>query len=374
MARTWESQRLANERAHNARLEREITGLAEPLARLVLRYATETDENGERIIPNTRQNRQDIKRDTWEQVIKPYFIGSGIDPLDGVRPQSPFMTTVVSGITGAITIQAERQISIINRYASDVVKDWLTGARLFGQREMFGGRINVAEQGGAGRPIWYDPFHLFVNPNGYRLSDNGWRSALQMRSAIDNLLDQGIRAGTSAVKLGDQLEPYLWPEAARVRTKTPYGSDGSYWARRLSRTEITAAAGRSYINASLANPFIEGTKWNLSQSHPCCDICDELAAGGENGDGVYPKDAVPQYPAHPHELCYLTPEMARNIAEINARWEAQIDARTPEAVALRGAFSREWLIAALINGWMINTIFEIVDFDVLLGREERAAA
>lgn len=383
MAQTWESRRLAHERAMYDRLEREITGLADPLTRLITRYATERDASGAAIIPDTRRTREDITRANWLEVVKPYYIGAGVNPLDGSTPQSPFMRLIVDGITGAIQIQAERQIVIVEKLASPVVRDWLTGPRPFNQRELHSqsdlriqrelharsavpngttGAI-VREQRRPARKPWYDPFHLFVNPNGYRLSDNGWRSAIEARTAIDRLLDQGIVNGTPAVELAKQLEPFLWPGARRVRTKTPYGTDGSYWARRLARTEITAAGGRSLINASLVNPYVTGIKWNLSLSHPCCDICDDYAAGGENG--IYAKDALPGYPAHPHELCYLTPETASasEARAINSLWEARITARTPEAVAMRGAFNLDWLVSALVYGWIINTIFDVVDLD-----------
>lgn len=370
MAQSWRSKQLANERDSFQRLKSEIEALAGPITQLINRYATETDDTGAAIIPNTRESRQGISRDLWTQIYKPYFIGSGFDPLNGPLPQSPYMNQVVEGIVGGIRLVAEQQVSIINKFASPVVRDWLTGPRPFGQREMLDTRIMVREQAPTDRRPWYDPYHMFVNPNGYRLSDNGWRTSIESRRAMDNLLTQGIIDGTSAVKLADQLVPYLWPGARKVRTSTPYGSDGSYWARRLSRTEITAGAGRSFINASLINPYIEGVKWNLSASHPCCDICDDLAAGGENGDGVYAKNNVPSYPAHPHELCYLTAEVTTGPANINAEWERLIAERTPEAVAIRGAFNLEWLIAALINGWLINTVFEVVDLDVF---EMRAA-
>jgi hypothetical protein len=142
----------------------------------------------------------------------------------------------------------------------------------------------------------------------------------------------------------------------------------------LARTEITAAAGRSTINASLINPYVAGIKWNLSLSHPCCDICDDLAAGGEDGDGVYPKNDVPSYPAHPHEICYLTMVETTAPASVNADWEARIDLGTAEAVAVRGAFYLDWLIPALLQGWIINTIFEVVNLDRLIRTEERQAA
>jgi hypothetical protein len=356
MARTWESRRLAHERDMDQRLQADLTALAGDLGRIVLRFATTPNDEGAYTIPNTRQTRERVTQAAWDEVLKPYFIGLGTDMLDGPMPQSPFARLLVDGIRGAIVIQAERQISLIDRLASDRVRAWLTGLRPFGQRESGAPGVLVQEQG----PPWYDPFHRVVNPNGYRLSDAGWRTSVETRKAINGLLDYHIASGTPAVEIAKLLEGFLWPEARRVRTRTPYGTDGSYWARRLARTEITAAAGRSMINASLANPFVEGIKWNLSLSHPCCDICDDYAGGGENGDGVYAKTDVPPFPAHPFELCYLTPETVSNPAAVNAQWETWIDERTPDAMALRGAFDRAWLVDALLYGWIIDTVFDVV--------------
>jgi hypothetical protein len=223
-----------------------------------------------------------------------------------------------------------------------------------GPLHVWRGRRNVVrEQGGGDRALWYDPFHLFVDPNGYRLSDRVWRNSIEVRRNIDRVLDYHIPLGTSAVDIADILEKYLKPGAATWRTRKPYGVNGSYAARRLSRTEITAAAGRSFLNASLMNPYVEGVKWNLSPSHPKVDICDDNASGGPDGNGVYAVEDVPQYPAHPHCLCYLTAEVVKNLAEVTADLRAEIDARSEWALEMEGAFDLAWLIEALLYGWFV---------------------
>lgn len=349
---SWNTRRIEHEQAMYKRLRDEISALAGPLGQIVLSYAARTGSDQGKI-PNRRTTREEIQRDVWQKVIKPYYIGAGDDPLVGPEAQSPYMRLIVDGIRGATKLQVEQQIDILKKKASATVINWLTGPRLLTAREM-----RVQEQGKGPRVPWYDPFHLFVNPNGYRLSDNGWNTAIEARRAIDNLLDYHIGLGTPAVEIANLLEPYLWPEAAKVLTQTPYGVDGSYWARRLARTEITAAAGRSMMNAALLNPYVEFVKWNLSLSHPEPDICDDNAHGGPDGDGTYPKTDVPQYPAHPHELCYLTSVVTRRPARINERLEQLIAQQQPEAVALRGAFNANWLLEALMTGALVATFFE----------------
>ena len=49
-------------------------------------------------------------------------------------------------------------------------------------------------------------------------------------------------------------------------------------------------------------------KWNLHPRHPAVDICDEHAKRDDYGlgPGVYPPGKVPQFPPHPHCLCFFT--------------------------------------------------------------------
>ncbi len=335
------------------RLRGELEGLAGRTGQLVLRAATARDAKGQAVVPNRRSARDLLSVEVWRGVLKPYFIGPGEDPLIGPAPQSPYMRLIVEGIRGAMAIQAARQAAIIRRVAPPDVAAWLTGPRL---------RPTVREQFGGDRRQVYDPFHRFVNPGGYRLSDSGWNTAIRTRAALDRLLDYEIGRGTAAVDIARRIEPFLWPEAARVRTRTPYGADGSYWARRLARTEITAAAGRSAISASQANPYVEWLRWSLSLSHPEYDVCDENATGGPNRDGRYAKGNFPQYPGHPHCLCTIVPEVTRTPAavtdELRGLMTADIldGARYEERAQLQGAFNEAWLVEALLGGWFLREV------------------
>lgn len=153
------------------------------------------------------------------------------------------------------------------------------------------------------RGVFYDALHLFVHPHdGYRLSDRIWRADAKTRNMIDNLLAYEIRQGTAAVKIAKQLEEFLREERAGVRTKKPYGRWGSYDARRLARTEITAAHGRATLASSRANPFVTTILWALSSGRedwPCNCEPNALSDWGY-GPGQYPVNDVPDYPDHPH--------------------------------------------------------------------------
>ena len=160
------------------------------------------------------------------------------------------------------------------------------------------------------RETIYDALHAFVGPDGYKLSDRIWRTEAQVRNKIDALLAYHIRSGTSAVDIAHELEEFLKRERAGIRTRKPYGTWGSFDARRLARTEITAAFGRATIAAANANPFTIGIRWSLSPNRTGdwdCN-CEYNATADEFGlgPGIWPKDQVPNYVDHPHCMCALS--------------------------------------------------------------------
>lgn len=337
MPRTFDSQRLRIQHQAAQRLDTEHAALAREIGGLVLRAATERNETGAPIVPVGLSRRDALKAAIWDQVLKPYYIGSGTDPLRGAQPQSPYARLLVDNITAVTRVQVARQVALVSRLlggrAPDVLS-WLTGPRPFAVREL---------------RAQYDAFHQFVDPNGYRLSDRVWRSSIEVRSRVDRLLDYHISRGTSAVDIADVLEPFLTRGALRQRTLTPYGTEGSYAARRLARTEITAASGRAVVDSSNANPFVQSIQWRLSPRHPKIDICDGYANGGENGDGIYPIADVPPYPPHPQCLCSLSPVAAGNVG-------ALIDSLRVDIVAgrnaLQGILNVDWLTTAILEGFL----------------------
>ena len=324
--------------------------IAERIGLMFLREATALNAEGERAIPPSRTKLASLSKEIWKLVLKPYFIGSGDDPLDGIIPQSSYAEIIVDGVREAITFEAEQQVKLTRKLlktkAPDLLDFLVEGIEIPGEdvtetffhlvlaptfdsdsfRDVDGKIIPEAAKKAFVRPKGtYDPFHKFVDPAGYRLSDRIWRSGLGERTAIDRFLDFHVKEGTSAVEMAKTLEVYLTGSAAGVGTAKPYGTVGSYSARRLARTEITAAAGRSTIAMSEANPFVGGIKWILSASHPDVDNCDKNARGGENGDGIYKPSEVPPYPDHPHELCTLSPQGADNIDDVVADLRAKLN-------------------------------------------------
>lgn len=170
----------------------------------------------------------------------------------------------------------------------------------------------------------FDDVRTWVDPRGYRLSDRIWQSRQDVRRQIDLTLQEAVANRTDALVVAKQLEQHLNPSYALLRgpdgkilknqprgivTKAPgRGGQGSYAARRLARTEISRAHAQATQKAAALTPFALGWQWNLSAQHPKPDACDANATNNDFklGPGVYPPNAGPRMPNHPHCLCFST--------------------------------------------------------------------
>lgn len=379
MARTRVAQRLRMERDADGAFVQSLGRMAADAAAVLLRFAVRRD--GELRIPDGRRVRDDIDRAMWREVVRPYFIGGGDDAFEGPAAQSPYARLLVEWMRRSIEVQVDVHLAVLERYArrDGLVWGWLTGPRAAGQmREMARGErpdaalIHLYEMGwddghvcGEGcnhthgvvreiedRRLIYDPYHLFVyGDSPYRLSDRVWRTSIEVRANIDRVVAYHLPQGTGAVRMAEELRRYLQPGEAPVMTRTPYGREGSYSARRLARTEVTAAGGRAFINAAQANPYVGAVRWSRTAFGQPCPICDPKV-------GVYPVDEVPLYPGHPHCMCTLSPEVVANPAAVTEALRREIEARTEYAETLRGAFNRDWMIEGLLLGWFVWEVVE----------------
>lgn len=188
------------------------------------------------------------------------------------------------------------------------------------------------------RAAGLDDTRSWVDPNGYRLSDRLWQQKQDIRAAIDDRLRKAIAKGEDAITVAKDLETYLHPKFAPLRTKdgkivrkdiadrigkgvytmSPRGGAGSFPARRLARTEVTRAHGQATVATAAA--LGEFVRWVLSGSHPKRDECDTNAKRNVgHGAGVYGPNDVPTYPAHPHCLCTLQPHSLETVDGVVAR-------------------------------------------------------
>ena len=169
--------------------------------------------------------------------------------------------------------------------------------------------------------------HLYGD--GINLSARIWQVEGAGRDAINQVIMQGVADGDSAWNLAKKLQQFLgagegcprWTStrlygrtasdrAANDTTGLLSGDDCngtgvSYKALRLARTEIQKAHALATDKLLAAQPWVKKEKCNLSAAHPEPDECDDVANGGENGEGIYPIGTI-EYPLHPHCFCFKT--------------------------------------------------------------------
>lgn len=73
-------------------------------------------------------------------------------------------------------------------------------------------------------------------------------------------------------------------------------------------------------------PWVEGMKWNLSESHPRPDPCDDFAKEDHDdlGPGIFKPGNVPPKP-HPQCFCYVTAVMLDDEAFLDRLVEGRYD-------------------------------------------------
>lgn len=148
---------------------------------------------------------------------------------------------------------------------------------------------------------------------------------------VEKLTTQGVKAAynqiTEVILTGNEkrLDKAVYV-ATQERTR--------YFAERIARTELARAYHDGVTAKWGKDPDCVAYKWRMSKSHPAPDICDMYA--GANlygmGPGVFPKDKVPELPAHPHCMCYLRPLMDGSL---------RLESNTPVDRVAKGG--KEWL-------------------------------
>jgi len=170
------------------------------------------------------------------------------------------------------------------------------------------------------------PMHNWNTPDGYVLSDRVWRVGDETRRQIDALITQALREGRSAEWIARRVEQFLTPGAAKIRTKTPYGRDGSYSAMRLARTEIARAANFASYTAGYMNPYCTGVDVARSANGDAtCPICPQHATIDISQQRVkepYSYDAAHIPPNHPHCMCRVENVVTDDPAAVTDRLRA----------------------------------------------------
>lgn len=292
----------ANERAMSQLFRDLAAGIAADVARRA--DGSTSSPTGDGVVPRTATF--ELQRQSAERIQRLYLgrnRAGELAPFEvmangKVIPLAPYPQALWAAITAAVRLPVEENAAILTKRLPDdvlavmrrgTVDPFKAAKGMVAEVEVF--RPNVLAT--------YDPPHTWVDPNGYRLSDRVWNTAATERAKLDAYLDDAIKQGKGALVMAKELQQFLDPSRAGLKTSKPYGTKASFDAMRLARTEITRAHGQAHVVAGAMNPFVAGDKWNLSSRHPKPDICDVYARGGPNGDGVYPTGTLPGYPPHP---------------------------------------------------------------------------
>lgn len=154
----------------------------------------------------------------------------------------------------------------------------------------------------------------------------------------------------------EQLEKACW---VAIQEKSRYVAD------RIIRTEVARAWGDGFIAKIMDDDDVVAVRWKLGSRHPVFDICDMYARADmyKLGAGIYPKDKLPPYPAHPHCLCGMVEvfvgevdltKQKNNIQEAGNKWLKGLDDVKRQRV-LGIAGNKEWQNGedwrSYMNGW-----------------------
>jgi len=146
---------------------------------------------------------------------------------------------------------------------------------------------------------------------------------------IDNMLADGLREGRASLALSKDLEQFLLPGRAALRTRKPYGKDASFNAMRLARTEIARSHNYAAYNAAYLNPYVDLIDVARSRSgDPTCKICPQHATIGLMGERLrdpYPVDSADVPIFHPHCMCVLLPVVSESPAQVTARLREEME-------------------------------------------------
>lgn len=163
--------------------------------------------------------------------------------------------------------------------------------------------------------------------DGFQLSERIWKLEKQSLDGIRAELQRAIAEGDSALNTAKKLEQYLGagrecPRWTSTRLNTlskkaiaggdetglirgnPCSSKGvAYNALRLARNEIQIVHHMATDRIMQRAPWIEKEQIKLSAQHPKPDECDDIANGGEDGEGIYKVGSI-ALPIHVQCLCY----------------------------------------------------------------------
>lgn len=281
---------------------------------------------------------------------------------DDVTPQSTYATILNKWYITVTVRQIQAHTAWLKSTMPDDLFRWLQTATPRPTRETWDVSIDDLHLVHVNALAQYDPMHTWVDPNGYRLSDRIWNTSNKARAQLDALMTDLMRQGTSAAEIAKLTERFLVPGRVAIRTKKPYGSDASYDAMRLGRTELAAASNRAALLAGRMNPYVDTMDIARSMNgDPTCDDCESHASVGRDGlrkRQPYPLYSVPYLPRHPHCMCAYRP-VVRPVKEVTDQLRQWYN-EGQQAPVLGANIS--WLLLAVFGKYLYDAAASIFGF------------
>lgn len=249
--------------------------------------------------------RSQILKQVGDRVQRIYVGADLRSPFDedGVTPLSPYAAALNDAFIEVTAVTVQRyQTQLKNTLPPDLFER-------MAQATTSNVIVELLDTLTSGSVDFITPY-TWVDARGLQLSDRIWRTSLEARRSIDEVVTRGIRRGLNAREIASQVEKYLQPDITG-QTKLPYGTSASYPAMRLARTEIAHAMNEVSLVAIKLNPFYNRVDVVRSgRGDPKCIVCRDHATISISGQRVRPPyqfDDVPSVPIHPHCLCSYSP-------------------------------------------------------------------
>ena len=164
-------------------------------------------------------------------------------------------------------------------------------------------------------PKYTDDLVNWVRRSRDNLSDEEKKALLKAIRKVKGQAD-GLRPDTTAynhfrTSLYELLEKVDGGNKKSIERaiQTAVEEKSRYVAERIARTEAARARYDAFTARYGEDEDVVAYQWKLGSRHPAEDICDMYADADLYGlgKGVFPKDAAPASPAHPHCLCHYAP-------------------------------------------------------------------
>lgn len=373
-------------------LNAEFKTLVERVAPTILLAA---DENGD-LDPARERDTKDRVGDTVQRM----FVGSDMRNAygrDGITPQAPY-PRILNEYYALVTGRAvEYHYNWLKKRPDDVFA-FLQDTRELPQAESRRGGVRVREneflrRDGESLEAYLErlddlrifrpnplaeldpnrrwvPMHQWQDPNGYRLSDRVWHAGTRTRAKIDRMIAEAFREGWSATRLANELERFLLPNRANLRTNRPYGVDASYDAMRLARSEIARAANHASYISSYVNPYVDRIDVARSlNGDPKCQVCPRHATLGIGGGRLRPPYSIhaaniPIY--HPHCKCRVQPVVTDNPAEVTRRLRGVMqDAERELLRPVMNPADMRGFIERLVGRGMMDVVAQVMQLPLM---------